>query len=414
MDVLLSELIERAQVGIRPLEHRPSTVYQYQMAWQTLADYFQEHDQTLFSRPLAEQYLRESHAQLEAGLIKRWRYKLDRRTVHMLIECFETGQIVWKYYEDPPAYLHQAAYLRLHTDYLHHLQAEGKGAGTLQTYRVVSRQFLGYLEQQAISEIAQAGMKEVIAFVPFISKHYQSASMGTVLSALRCFLRYVEARDLTPLPLSGAVPASGGRTRRVVPALTPDEEQALLTAADRTTASGKRDYAMLLLALRLGLRSSDIIHLKREDVHWQTNTLELVQTKTGVRLVLPLLTEVGNALADYLLQGRPSSPLPYVFLRGQAPYRPLSGHANCYGISRKLMAQAHIRQGKGARQGFHCLRHTVAARLLAGGTPLPLISSLLGHQDKNSTRMYLSTDREHLRACALRLLGIEVTQEGLP
>jgi integrase len=332
----------------------------------------------------------------------------------MLIECFETGQIVWKYYEDPPAYLHQAAYLRLHADYLNHLQAEGKGAGTLQTYRVVSRQFLGYLEQQEIQEIAQAGVKEVSAFVPFISKHYRSASMRTVLSALRCFLRYVEARDLTPLHLSGTVPASGGRTSRVVPALTPEEEQSLLDSADRTTASGKRDYAMLLLALRLGLRSSDIIHLKREDIHWQNNTLELVQTKTGARLVLPLLTEVGNALADYLLHGRPPSPLPYVFLRGQAPYRQLSGHANCYGISRKLMAQAHIRQGEGERKGFHCLRHTVAARLLAGGTLLPLISSLLGHQNKNTTQIYLSTDLEHLRACALRLLGIEVTREELP
>ncbi len=414
MDVLLSDLIERAHDCVRSLEHRPSTDYQYQLAWQALADYFQKHEQTLFSRPLAEQYLRESKAKLEAGLIKRWRYKLDRRTVHLLIECFETGQIVWKYYDDPPVYLHQPAYLRLHADFLHHLHAEGKGVGTLQTHRLVSRQFLDYLEQQGMQEIAQAGRKEVSAFVPFISKHYQSSSMGTVLSALRDFLRYVEARDLTPVPLSGAVPASNGRSHRVVPALTPDEEQSLLAAADRTTASGKRDYAMLLLALRLGLRSSDIIHLKREDLHWQTNTLELVQTKTGVRLVLPLLTEVGNALADYLLHSRPASPLPDVFLRGQAPYRPLSGHANCYGISHKLMAQAQIRQGQGARQGFHCLRHTVAARLLAGGTPLPLISSLLGHQDKNSTQVYLSTDREHLRACALPLLGIEVTQEELP
>lgn len=170
---------------------------------------------------------------------------------------------------------------------------------------------------------------------------------------------------------------------------------------------------MLLLALRLGLRSIDIINLKREDIHWHSNTLEIVQVKTGTRLVLPLLTEVGNAIADYLLQGRPPSPQPYVFLGSQAPYRKLAGHSNCYGISRKLMAQAGIRQGPEARKGFHCLRHTVAARLLAGGTPLPLISSLLGHQDKNSTRIYLSTDLEHLRLCALRLSGIEVTREEL-
>jgi integrase len=173
---------------------------------------------------------------------------------------------------------------------------------------------------------------------------------------------------------------------------------------------GKRNYAMLLLGLRLGLRSIDILNLKLEEIHWRSNTLELAQAKTEAHLVLPLLTNVGNALADYILQGRPASPLPYVFLRGQAPYRKLSNYSS-YGISRQLMKLAGIRQGKGERKGFHCLRHTVAARLLAGGTPLPVISSLLGHQDKNSTRVYLSTDLEHLRACALSLVGIEVAEE---
>jgi len=413
MDVLLSELIERTNDNIRSLEHSHSTVSQYQMAWKALAGYFLEHEQALFSRPLAEQYLRESKAGLEAGLIKRWRHQLNCRTVHMLIECFESGQAAWKYYKDSPVYLHQLAHLRLQADYLNHLQGEGKGAGTLETYGLVSRQFLEYLERQEIKDMAQVGVNEISSFIPFISKRYRPASMRTVLTAFRFFLRYVEARDLTPIRLSNALPASGRRTTPVVPALTLEEEQHLLEATERATASGKRNYAMLLLALRLGLRSTDIINLKREDIHWHSNTIEIVQVKTGTRLVLPLLTEVGNAIADYLLQGRPPSPQPYVFLRSQAPYRKLAGHSNCYGISRKLMAQAGIRQGTEARKGFHCLRHTVAARLLAGGTPLPLISSLLGHQDKNSTKIYLSTDLEHLRLCALRLSGIEVTREEL-
>jgi site-specific recombinase XerD len=413
MSIRLSELIERTNDCIRSLEHSPSTVYQYQMTWKALADYFREHDQALFSRQLAEQYLLESKARLEAGVIKRWRYKLDRRTVHMLIECFEYGHVSWKYYEDPPAYLHRLAYLCLHADYLNHLREEGKGAGTVQTYGIVSRQFLEYLEQREIQDIAEVGVNEISSFIPFISKQYQPASMRTVLSALRCFLRYVEDRHLTPIRLSNALPASGGRTIRVVPTLTPEEEQHLLDSADRTTASGRRNYAMLLLALRIGLRSIDILNLKLEDIHWQSNTIEIVQAKTGTPLVLPLLTEVGNAIADYLLNGRPTSPQPYIFLRSQAPYRKLAGHANCYGISRTLMDQAGIRQGKGERKGFHCLRHSVAARLLAAGTPLPLISSILGHQNKNSTKLYLSTDLEHLRASALSLMGIEVTREVL-
>ena len=415
MDVLLSELIEQTKDSIRAFEHSPFTARQYQLAWQALADYFREHDRAQFSRPLAEQYLRESKAKLEAGIVKPWRHYLIYRTVHLLLECFETGEVSWKHYEDSPVHLHQAAYLRVQANYFSHLQAEGKAAGTLPNYRLVSRQFLEYLEQKEIKEIAAVGVNEISAFIPFISKQYRPATMRTVLSALRCFLRYLEAQELTSVCLSRAVPASGRSPTPVVPALTVEEEQHLLAAAEplRTTAVGKRNYAMLLLALRLGLRSIDIIHLKREDIHWQSNTLEIVQAKTGARLVLPLLTEVGNALADYLLQGRPPSPLPYVFLRSPAPHRPLAHSSSCYEISRTLMAKAGIRQGERDRKGFHCLRHTVAARLLAGGTSLPLISSLLGHQDKNSTRIYLSTDLEHLRACALRLNGIEVTREEL-
>ena len=243
MDVLLSELIERTNDNVRSLEHSHSTVSQYQMAWKALAGYFLKHEQALFSRPLAEQYLRESKAGLETGLIKRWRHQLNGRTVHMLIECFETGQVSWKYYEDPPVYLHQSAHLRLQADYLNHLQGEGKGAGTLQTYGIVSRQFLEYLEQKEIQDMAQVGVNEISMFIPFVSKRYQPASMQTVLSALRCFLRFVEAQELTPIRLSNALPASGRRTTPVVPALTLEEEQHLLEATEplRATASGKRD-----------------------------------------------------------------------------------------------------------------------------------------------------------------------------
>ena len=89
--------------------------------------------------------------------------------------------------------------------------------------------------------------------------------------------------------------------------------------------SGKRNYAMLLLALRTGLRSIDIVNLKLGDIQWKRNTIEIVQAKTGTPLVLPLLTDVGNAIADYILNGRPDSQQPYIFLRTQAPYRKLSG-----------------------------------------------------------------------------------------
>src|ERR1035437_7694185 len=337
-EISLSELIEQTKESIRSFEHSQSTVYQYQVAWKALTDYFNEHDQVMFSKQLAEQYILESKAKLDAGAIKKWRYKLNRLTVLMLIEYFEYGHVTWKYHEDNRSTrLHQSAYILLHQDYLDCLGKEGKGTATIQTYETVSRQFLEYLEQRGVKGISEVQLKDASLFIPFISKQYQPTSMRTVLSALRCFLRFVETKNLTAFCLSRAIPSSSGRKTVIIPTITSEEEHKLLDVEDRTTASGKRNYAMFLLALRTGLRSIDIINLKLGDIQWKSNTIEIVQAKTGTPLILPLLTDVGNAIADYILNGRPDSQLPSLFLRTQAPYRKLSGHSACYGISQKIM-----------------------------------------------------------------------------
>ena len=408
---LLSELIERTREAIRSFEYSQSTFYQYELVWKGLSNYFMERHQALFSKPLAQQYLLESRAKWETGLIKSWRYKLDRRAIQKLIEWNETGWIKRKVcVEDRPLHLQQGAYILLNQEYLNFLKETGKKIGTIQVYGLVSRQFLEYLEERKIQCFANVGGKQVSAFIPLIAKEYQPGSMRTVLSALRCFLRFVESQKLSDAHLSRVIPSSIGRVSRVYPTITIEEEQKLLDSIDRTTPLGKRNYAMLLLALRTGLRSMNITNLKLNDINWRRNTIEIVQAKTGTPLVLPLLADVGNAIAEYILNGRPASQEAYIFLRIQAPYRKLS---SCYGISCKLMKEAGLRQGPKERKGFHGLRHSLAARLLAAETPLPIISSILGHQNKDSAKVYLSSDLLHLRACALDLRGIEVTQEEL-
>ena len=412
-EIALSELIEQTKNSIRSLEHSQATVDHYQMAWRALADYFIEHNQVMFSKQLAEQYILESKAKLDAGAITRWRYKLNRQTVLMLIEYFECGHIIWKRHENHPAHLHQLAFILLHQDYLDFLKKEGKSAGTIRTRGRISRQFLEYLELRKVRDITEVQGNEISSFIPVISKQHQPTSMGTVLSSLRSFLRFVESKNLTQFRLSNVVPSSSGSRTKIVPTITTEEERKLLDSVDNTTASGKRNYAILLLALRVGLRCSDIVNLKLGDIRWKSNTIEVMQAKTDAPLILPLLTDVGNAIADYILNGRPDSQQPYIFLRTQAPYRKLAGYSACYAICCKIMKKAGIRQGKGDRKGFHCLRHSLAAHLLAEEIPLPIISNILGHRDKDSTKVYLSTDLVHLRACGLSLAGIEVTKEEL-
>jgi len=133
----------------------------------------------------------------------------------------------------------------------------------------------------------------------------------------------------------------------------------------------------------------------------KSNTIEIIQAKQGIPSCPTLLADVGNVIADYILNGE-TSFAPALYLSAtKAPYRKLSGHSACYGISSQDDESSGDPAGKGGRKGFHCLRHSLAARLLAEETPLPIISSILGHRDKDSTKIYLSTDLEHLRACAL-------------
>lgn len=413
-EILLSQLIEQTKEATHSFEHSQSTNYQYQFAWRAISDYFHANQQKVFSIQLAQQYTKELRAKYDAGSIKKWRYKLYRLTTRLLCEFYEQGYLRWGYQKQTlRTQFHQQNYILLQMEYLHSLKKRALSARTIQNYEIVSRQFLAFLEQQKTNDIADVRVNDIHRFTLSISKRYQPTSLRTTFSALRSFCRFVESQKLTATCLSNAIPSSRGRKTTIIPTLTPTEEQKLLEAVDRTTPLGKRNYAMLLLALRVGLRSVDIVNLKLMNIHWNSSTIEIIQEKTNTPLVLPLLTDIGNALADYILNGRPDSQNPYLFLRTQAPFINLSGRSVCYGISAKIMKDAGIRQGHADRKGFHCLRHTVAARLLSEETPLPVISSILGHQNKDSTKVYLSTDLERLRVCALNLNGIEVNREEL-
>lgn len=298
------------------------------------------------------------------------------------------------------------------SQYRHALEDASYGRGTKHLYSSVAKQFLQYLEQVQIAAFEAVTLAVVSQFIPHVATYYQPTSMRTVLSALRHFLRFAKDIDLTAHGLVDAVPKSFGRKTAIVPTLTNGEERQLITACDRTTAVGKRDFAIVLLALRLGWRSVDITHLLLTDIDWRTNTLTVVQQKTGRRLETPLLSDVGNALVDYLLHGRPTSTAPQVFLRSQAPFTALSGRGGIGHIVRAAMNRAGIRQDPGQQKGPRTLRHSLAARLLAAETPLPVISGVLGHAHKDSTRIYLSADTERLRACSLGLGGIEFVREG--
>jgi len=261
--------------------------------------------------------------------------------------------------------------------------------------------WLHFLTTQHVQTVQDLHATHLSAFVRS-QLHLQPRTVAVLLSDLRSFLRFLCLQGLVPADLSVHVPTVRiPRDARLPAVWRPEDVEALLAAVDRSSPKGKRDYAMLLLACRLGLRVSDIRTLRLEHLHWHVAELRLTQTKTRVPLTLPLSEEVGQALIDYLRHGRPRTHYREVFLRVNAPLEPFGADDNLYHIITFYRRRAQIALPSEGQQGMHALRHTVATRLLATGTPLETIAAILGHRSLASTQLYTKVDIETLRHAAL-------------
>ncbi|MFO7882045.1 MAG: site-specific integrase, partial [Kosmotogaceae bacterium] len=183
-----------------------------------------------------------------------------------------------------------------------------------------------------------------------------------------------------------------------------EEIEQFISSIDRGNPKGKRDYAMFLLALKLGLRSSDIANLKFENISWQTNEFIFEQRKTGKSITLPILPEVGNAIIDYLKYGRPLSNENYCFLQIVSPHNKIAPTDIANSV-RFYLNRANI-DLRNRKHGPHALRHSFASGLLEQSTPLPVISEALGHSNTMSTMFYLRIDTSSLKQCALEVPSI--------
>ena len=189
---------------------------------------------------------------------------------------------------------------------------------------------------------------------------------------------------------------------RIPSTWTAEDLSRLIKAIDRGNPMGKRDYAIILLACRLGLRCKDIKNLTMDNFHWEEKKLVFIQSKTRTTLNLPLTADVGWAVIDYLKYGRPQVDTKTVFIRHVAPFLPFSEENHLNQMIKKYMRIAHLPTLK-KKTGMHSLRHTLAGMLLENDTPLPVISDILGHIDTDSTAIYLKVDIKKLKECPLDL-----------
>ena len=226
--------------------------------------------------------------------------------------------------------------------------------------------------------------------------HLKRAKLMT--TALRSFLQYARFKGEVTLDLAAAVPVVANWSMQAIPrAIAPDQVHQLLASIDRRTAMGCRDYAILLLLARLGLRSGEVAFLELDDIDWKAGELR-VRGKSGQRNELPLPAEVGEAIAAYLRHGRPKSSSRRVFLRAKAPNRGFRGASGVGSIVRHSLQRAGV---DAPTYGAHQFRHGLATEMLRQGASLVEIGEVLGHRHPQTTKIYTKVDIEALRTLAL-------------
>jgi integrase len=249
--------------------------------------------------------------------------------------------------------------------------------------------------------LARCDARAVEAFVATLTG-YQVKTVEQKLCAVRSFIRFAAADGLLDAAVLDAVPAVRSSKQARVPSVwDPGHVARILDAIDRSNPCGKRDYAIILMVTRLGLRSIDVKRLEFADFDWPGNRLFVVQAKTGRRVQLPLLKEIGWAVIDYIRHGRPVCDCPQVFLRHLAPIGPFSDQDHLHQILVKHARVAHVPVSDKRRHGMHSLRHTLATKLMEDGTPVEQIADILGHRSVRSTGVYLKSSLGLLAKCAL-------------
>ena len=324
-------------------------------------------------------------------------FKNARTVVRRMDEIFENKQFTPCFRRPAPVW--QNRFIKWHDKYLAYLRERGLAESTIGNHRRYSFRLLESLPASitSLEELTAASLYEAFSQRKSYPKGFFVATKG--------LLKYLYENGVTKMDLSICVPKP--KTPKPMPSVYSGHEVSkLLASVDRTTSMGKRDYAILMLAARLGLRSSDIVNLSLKDIDYAHRTIEIVQVKTCSFQTFVLNDDVGEAITDYIENGRPQSNNEKIFLGSQAPFSPLSAGSG-YEIAHRCFDHAGI-AAQGRRRGAHALRMSYATALVAKGVPYAVVQEALGHESPESTKHY---DRLRKALCS-RLQGVSADIGG--
>jgi len=396
--ICIDSLIVKAEIEMQYLTLTDSTIGQYRHAWRDIRRYFYTAGTNKYNEVLIQDFIRDINMRRNNGALKEWKWKINRKAAYVLMEVADTGCFQWGLIHKSIS-CNSLEIENIRLQYLDLLKQKNISKSTIKLHDYVFRKAADYAGIKTKKALLFLSPEKIQLIITKFSAICSRRSMATILPILRAMIKSLHCGGCIQKDLSGIVMGGFVQKSSVATYISEKDEAKLVAQLNKES---KRTRAIILLALRLGLRDCDISNLTFSEIDWQHDKIRLLQRKTGEPLVLPLLPDVGNALMDYILNERPRQRghYPYIFLREQAPYTKLT---SAYAICSKLLVRMGIVPINGTATGVHLFRYSLVHKLLAAKVPHQVITDTLGHISRESAKPYLSMEESMLRMCALDL-----------
>jgi len=410
--VNLYELISATGKCMKKLGYSESTISEYKKIWKMLSVYANEKNIKEYTTELSSEYIESKFSDTGdfPGTDTQRRY---RASLNKLDEYFHYGFITSKRLDRRKTYSFPKEFENQVFLYIKKRRESGLSESRIQSIMIYLERFTNHMRDIGLRSLKELRLPQVNSHIEYVTQ-FTASTITNTMSCLRGFFQYLYKTGDTAKDFSVYLPQLRHTVEDPIPsAFSKEEVEKVLNCVDRSNDKGKRDYAMLMLAAKLGLRSSDICGMEMSNLKWTENRIEIKQQKTGSQLILPLLNDVGNAIIDYL-KVRPQAPLtdsPNVFLRVASPYVRLE-NKSLYTITEKYMQRSGIHIPPQKKHGPHSLRHSLSSILLEKRVPLPVISGILAHKSSDTTKVYLRIDILQLRECPLEVPSVSKREGG--
>lgn len=393
----IPELIDAIVPYIRKEHYSDCYIRGLEQCFNQFEKYCAERKITQLTSEVTQQFLLDQYG-LQPGTVNR---KLSRniRAMDMLSDFQHCGAIMIRRSLEK---VFPTSFAAIANSYFVHMKNTYAQPNTIASHRKTVFRFTDFINNRGVESYDRLTIDDINAFIKIILVNYAKSSAQCYFGILRSFLRYLHDSEITEEDFSQKViSVPGVRQAAHLPStLTEEQIESVLDCIDRESPMGKRDYALLLLASRLGLRVSDIRNLKVEDINWETREIRITQVKTKEPLVLPLPTDVGWAIIDYLKNARPISDAQEIFLRVVPPYISLKNPDN---VLIRYMREANITYKQLTHHGLHILRHSLATHMLDQDIDITTIQGVLGHLNIETTKKYTGINVRQLKECALEV-----------